>query len=87
MTTGYTPTEQRILDVLSDGEAHRADELFACLCDDCGGDRENLRKNLAVILFNLRRKMKPTGRTILSEWNNRRAFYRHVRLLHPVSSE
>lgn len=83
----FTPTERRILQVLSDGEAHKSEELFACLEDDCGGDRENLRKNLAQILFHMRKKMVPRGRTVISEWRYRRAVYRHVRLLKPVQSE
>lgn len=83
----FTKTEQRILRVLADGEAHTAEELFGCLNDDCNGDVPNLKNNLKQVLFHLRKKMAPSGRMVVSEWNYRRAVYRHVRLLRPASSE
>lgn len=75
----YTAQEQRILEALKDGESHPPDDLYACLQDDCAGDRENLRKNLIRALWDLRTKMQPTGLLIISEWNRRRAYYRLAR--------
>ena len=76
MPNNYTPTQQKILDVLNDGKAHSRQELIDCL-DDAVADR----KNLNVHLSNLRARMRPIRRDVICELKNRRIFYRHVMLI------
>jgi len=73
----HTPTQQRILDVLSDGCPHPMTELLVCLPDPVA----NTRKNVAWHLVELRKKLRPVGQDILCQFLNRRLYYRHVRLL------
>ena len=54
-----TPVQQRMLDVLSDGLLHRAEELHACLVDDMGALR-----NIASHLSLIRQALKPQGETV-----------------------
>lgn len=56
----YTPTEQRIIDVLADGEAHPRSELMACIEDEMA-----LPSALALHLVNIRKKLRPLGQTVL----------------------
>jgi DNA-binding CsgD family transcriptional regulator len=65
----YTPTQRKILAVLSDGRPHSREELFACLPDDLGSV-SNVRAHLSI----LRRKLR--GRLIVCELHGRAAFYR-----------
>jgi hypothetical protein len=71
----YTPVEQRIVDALSDGEAHLADGLVCCLHDELGG-----RLNLRAHVSNIRKKLPP-GEYLVCEFRSRQIFYRHVILL------
>jgi hypothetical protein len=50
----YTPTQRKILAVLSDRRPHSPAELFACLPDDLGSVR-NIRPHLT----RLRSKLRP----------------------------
>lgn len=73
---GYTPTEQRILTVLSDGQAHPRKELLACLNDDMA-----VAHTLRHHIRNIRRKL-PEGQTIVFEVGFQfKPYYRHIRLL------
>lgn len=79
MSIRFTPMEERILAVLSDGLEHSFDELFACLNDELQG-----ANNLSVYLFRLREKLKLRGETIMSlrkgsGWA--KPVYQHVRFL------
>lgn len=56
-----TPTEERLHIVLSDGLAHRVEELEALLVNGARG-------SLRVHLCNLRNKLEPLGRTV--RWVN-----------------
>ncbi len=78
----FTPTEQRILNVLSDGMLHSKDELMKCLDDDLAQ-----RSAVDPHISNLRKKLNPVGQHITCETNgNAWTFkYRHVRLLDPNS--
>jgi hypothetical protein len=76
MTNGYTPTQQAMLDVLSDGQAHTRQELHACLPDELGP-----LSNINSHLCNTRKHLRPIGQDIVCELVNRRICYRHVRLL------
>lgn len=74
---GYTPTEARIVEVLSDGMPHPMRELVACLWDADQGDASNVHPHLTAIRSHLR----PKGEDILCQMVNRRLMYRHVRLI------
>lgn len=71
-----TPTENRIVDMLSDGLPHSRDQLMTCLYDDMGS-----YPNLNQHLFHLRRKIAPTGIGIVCELVRRGIHYRMVRFL------
>lgn len=75
---GFTPTQQAILDVLSDGEGHSTRELHGCLPDELT-DLKQVRGHI----FNLRKKLRPEGQDILCVMQMGRFYYRWVRLLHP----
>lgn len=72
----FTPTETRILAVLSDGMPHRRDELMRCLWDELSS-----RAALKMQLSNIRAKLRPIGQDIVCEWYNRGLSYRQIRLL------
>ena len=75
----FTPTEQRILDVLNDGLRHTVDELRHCLTDELSVSA------VKVHVCHIRAKLKEVGRDVVAEhqlfprsvWT-----YRQVRLLH-----
>ncbi len=76
MPSGYTPTQEKILEVLADGTPHGRQELINCL-DDAFADRRNLN----VHLSNLRARMRPIGEDIVCRIVSRRICYQHVILL------
>lgn len=72
----FTPTQQRLIDVLADGMAHSRFELR----DAIDGEYTAL----GTVQFHLsiiRRKLRPIGQDIICELVNRRICYRHIRLL------
>lgn len=74
----FTPTEQRILDLLSDGLSHRREEFLSCLYDELGR-----LGTVRLHLYNMRKKLRPIGQDIVTEMGQSRIlYYRHVRLLH-----
>lgn len=75
----FTPTQQKIIDILSDGQRHTAQELFDCLPDELG-----YIDNLTQHISNIRNRLKPIGQWIVCETANKRRYYRHVRLLAKV---
>jgi DNA-binding CsgD family transcriptional regulator len=66
----FTPTQRKILAVLSDGLGHRPSELHQCLVDELGSP-SNIRAHLAAI----RKKLRATGQDIICE---RQICYRQV---------
>ena len=72
----FTPTQRRMLAVLSDGLPHTRLELAACLEDE-------LAKPSAVKkhLYLMRKVLRAQGQTILCEFDLKRPRYRHVILL------
>lgn len=72
----FTPVEERLLKVFSDGLPHDRDELLGCL-----GDTEATFQNVQNHISNLRKKLSQRGQTILCEVRSRRYYYRHIRLL------
>ena len=73
----FTPTQQRILALLSDGKAHRHEEIRQCLPDELG-DRHNIAAHLTAI----RKVLRPRGEDIACQHIAREHYYIHVRLLH-----
>jgi hypothetical protein len=77
----WTPTQQRIIDLLSDGMPHDRYEIFGCLDD-------NLSK-LSAIWFHMssiRRVVRPRGEDILCVLFDRKIHYQHVKLLCGIES-
>lgn len=81
----FTPTQKRILRVLSDGMCHTKEELHEkCIADELSA--------INVLYFHisaLRKKLVTRGEDIIysAGGNSLKRGYRHVRLLHPVSDE
>jgi len=75
----FTKTQQRILDVLSDGLRHQNQELKELLPDQ---EADGLAKHKTVIvhIVHIRKKLRPIGQDILCEFYNRKKYYRRVRL-------
>ena len=77
MVIRYTPTEQKILDILADGRPHSREELKKLLPDG----EMNGKKALPGHITNLRKKLNPIGESVLCELHKRQIHYRHVRLI------
>lgn len=71
----FTPTEQRILELLADGLPHTRKELMSCLFDELSSQGA-----LRVRLCNLNIKLERRGQRVVCELR-KGVFYRHVRLL------
>ena len=71
----FTKTEQRIIDVLADGEFHRASELLAAI--DAYAEMRNLHAHLA----NIRHKLNNRGQGLISDRIDTVLVYRHVHLV------
>lgn len=72
----FTPTEQRMLALLADGQPHPRSMLRACLYDDAGAV-----SNIQPHLSRIRRKLRRRGEGIVCVIWERRICYQHVRLL------
>ncbi len=73
---GYTPTQAKILALLSDGLPHSRKEIHGCLPDELS----NITTIQAHISY-MRKSLRPKGEDILCEIYNRTVHYRHVRLI------
>ena len=73
----FTPTQRKILQVLSDGLPHPFSELLACLPDDLSEISA-----LRMMLSRIRTKLRPRGEDIICQHLYHSHQYRHVRLLH-----
>jgi DNA-binding CsgD family transcriptional regulator len=74
----FTPTEERMLAVLSDGDRHKKEELKACLADELAESPQIVNFHIC----NIRKKLQTKGQSIICEkgWG-RQLYYRQVRLL------
>lgn len=72
----YTPTQKRIIAVLSDGKRHERKEVLESL-----GDSQAGYNNLHYHIHKLRRVLEEGGQTIVCELYKRKIHYRQVRLL------
>ena len=70
----FTPTEQRMIDVLADGKPHRREELHACLGDE-------LQPLTAIQMHICKMRKKLVGHDILCVARNRSYYYQHVRII------
>ena len=73
--SSYTPTQQRILDLLSDGQPHPREELLECIDDELSNPH-NLPNHLCLL-----RKRLPADHDIICQLLRNKIHYRHVRLL------
>lgn len=72
----FTPTQRKILQVLSDGLPHPVSELQECLWDDQG-----IAHNVQAHLTAIRRVLRPRGEDIICQHINHSHRFRHIRLL------
>jgi hypothetical protein len=75
-TNGYTPTQQRMLEVLSDGQLHRPEELRACLNDDL-----QPIKHVTTHLAGIRKNLRLVHEDIVFQIIDGERYYRHVRFV------
>lgn len=73
----FTPTERKILAVLSDGMKHKREELFDCIPDE----QSNVPIQVANHISNIRRKLRRKGQDIDCVYYMGGYYYRHCRLL------
>jgi len=78
----YTPTQRKLLIVLSDGLPHTREELHKSLPDDLA-----IPATLRMHLSNIRKKLHPLGQDILVEHIKGQINYRLVKLMSEVSDE
>lgn len=75
----FTATEQRILDILNDGEGHTRDELMKCLEDELarpGALHDHLKR--------MRRKLLRINQTICCVAPGKKRMYRRMILFVPL---
>lgn len=76
MAAKLTPTQQRMLALLSDGRPHARQELHALLCDDLGR-----LSNIQPHLSHIRKAIRPKGHAIVCEIvEQRQVYYRRANL-------
>lgn len=74
---GFTPTQARIIQLLSDGLPHKRDDVFAaCIEDDLATVTA-----LQLHISNLRPHLRARGEDIVCVVRGYVHFYQHVRLL------
>lgn len=77
MDPHFTPTERRILALLSDGLMHTREEMIGCLYDELSG-----LPSLRVIVCRMNKKLKPIGQELVCRSMGAHTVrYQHVRLL------
>lgn len=74
--SNHTPTEEAILNVLSDGMPHTREELHTCLPDPLSAISA-----IQPHISHLRSKLVPIGHDIVCEFRDRQYMYRWIRLL------
>jgi hypothetical protein len=76
----FTPTQQRMIDVLSDGMPHTREELHKCLWDEEGA-LGNIKMHISLI----RKVLQPVGQDIVCCLVRGTIQYRHIRRIYPSS--
>lgn len=77
----FTPTQQAMLQVLSDGMPHRKEDLYACLPE---GYESDMRAVITMV-HKIRKKLRTVGQDIICEYSYGVYKYRHVRHLHSAN--
>ena len=72
----FTPTQQRIMDLLSDGELHSKQEIFKCLSDDLSQPGA-IHCQITLI----RNKIRAEGYAIMIQFRDRVPQYALVKTL------
>lgn len=72
----FSAIEQKIIDILSDGQRHTREELHSCLYDDQGSFN-----NIQAHISNIRKKIRLRGEDINCVIYSGGIYYQHVRLL------
>ncbi len=75
----WTPTQLRILEVLSDGRRHKKVELLECIGDNIFDSRA--LATMRVHINRIKKKLEERGETIVCVDLGRTSQYQHVRLL------
>lgn len=70
----FTPIQQAMLEILSDGLPHTREELHECC-------KPSSLPALSVHMVRLRKRLIPKGESVVCVIKNRRICYQHVRLL------
>ena len=87
MALKFTKTQQKILDVLADGEPHPRAELWACIPCVSGMTDEEIkefaRTNTNTQLDYIRQKLRTVGESIICQAVGRKLCFRHIRFLIP----
>lgn len=73
---GFTPTQKKIMDLLSDRQSHHRDELRSCILDEYS----NNLNNLAVHLSHLRTRLAARRQTVACEQYSGKIYYRLIDL-------
>lgn len=76
----YTPTEQRIIDLLSDGLPHERDEVVERILPNVKEPQKH-RHTIAAHIFYIRIKIRAMGEDIITELRKGGIHYRRVMLL------
>lgn len=70
----FSPTQQRIVDLLADCLPHSNDEIYGCLLS--AGTVNHIKQHLS----NIRKILRPTGKDIATLKHNGRTHYCLIRL-------
>ena len=80
MINGFTPTQKRMLELLSDGLPHRREELHKCLEDDL-----SQLNAIQPHISRIRDKIRGKGEDIICVYFERTIGYQHVRVLYSAN--
>lgn len=72
---GFTPTQKRIMDLLSDGLPHKRSEIIEKCLEDLSQPKAVSRQ-----VGSMRPHLEPNGETIIAQLIGRTVHYRWVRL-------
>lgn len=72
----FTPIQERVIQLLSDGKRHHREEIKLAIHDDKIAD-----STVRAVVFRLNKRLEPVGEKILCEYSGNRYSYRHVRLI------
>ena len=77
-----SPTEQRIYDLLADGEPHRKEEVLSVFDDELATNNQ-----LYVTVYKLKLKLRTVGEDLIAQSFGKWVGYRRVRPIEPAKTE